>query len=410
MIKQTLSIIAISTLTACAGLFEPELESEAPEFSITDLALLRSSNNFGLQLFQRTAIDSIDNVVISPVSISMALGMTLNGADSTTYDSMRTVLGFDNFTEDEINTSYKNLIAELTGSDPGITMEIANSIWTRLGWTFAADFLARCENSFDAVVEALDFSDPAAVTRINNWVDEKTHGKISKIVEPPIGEEIVMFLINALYFKGTWTHEFDPDDTDTKAFTTGTGPGIAVPTMMQEETLPYLDHELVQGVDLPYGDEYFSMSIYLPKESVHIDSVIGLMTDNAWDGWMTQFEETAVHLEMPSFKLEYKSKLNNVLKDMGMSIAFSPDSANFLRMLPSGGSYSGNLYIDEVMHKTFIEVNEEGTEAAAATSIGMGFTSVPTYTDMKVNRPFIFVIRERASKALLFMGKVVDPS
>lgn len=407
MLRRILPVIAVFSLMACWDQQGAQPEARAPEFTITDLAILSASNDFGINLFQQTTLGVDENVIISPVSVSMALGMTINGAAGTTYDSMRTVLGLDNFTEEQINTSYKNLIAELTGSDPSVTMEIANSIWARLGMDFAADFLGRCEDYFDAVVEVLDFSDPAAKDRINGWVNDKTHGKIETILDESIPVDVVMYLINALYFKGTWTFEFDPNDTSDKPFTTGAGVEITIPTMMQETDLPYLVNEYVQAVDLPYGGEYFSMSIYLPHESVAIDSVIGLMTTVTLDVWVSEFHDNGVNLEMPVFKLEYKKKLNDALQAMGMAIAFSDGAADFSRMLTSR---SRGLFIGEVQHKTFIEVNEEGTEAAAVTSVSIRVTSAPSYTNMKVNRPFIFVIRERASNALLFMGKVVDPT
>ncbi|UCH62673.1 MAG: serpin family protein [Fidelibacterota bacterium] len=376
-----------------------------------EIELAASADRFGLKLFREVVQQDADkNIFVSPLSVSMALGMTANGAADSTLAAMRTTLELADLDEGESNVAYQSLIELLTGADPKVQFDIANSIWYRNIWTFNNDFLQRCQDYFEAVVQGLDFSDPGAADVINAWVKENTQGKIEEIVGKPIDPLTAMFLINALYFNGTWTYEFDPVDTEDDEFTRMDGSKVACRMMSQEADLLYLETGQFQAVDLPYGDGLFSMTVLLPKPEVNLDDLVADLTPENWSLWISGLDSHAVQLELPKIKLSYDLTMNDVLMALGMGVAFDPGQADFTRMLVEGEEYPGNLYIYQVKHKTFVQVDEEGTEAAAVTMVEIGFTSIgPNSIVMRVDRPFIFVIRERTSGTLLFMGKIVEP-
>jgi len=349
-------------------------KKEIPDEPIVDLSsvekqIVESDNKFGLKLFKQIVKEEKDkNVFISPLSVAMALGMTYNGASGETYE---------------------HLIDMLTSLDPKVRFQIANSIWYRLGIPFKSEFIDLCKKYFTALVTGLDFEDAQATKTINAWVDENTNGKIKEIVDSPIKPAMVMFLINAIYFKGTWTYQFDEKDTRDDLFNLPDGTNKPCKMMKQEGEFRYLANSDFQAIDLPYGDGDFSMTVLLPQPQRDIDSLIAEFSQENWN--------------MPRFTLEYEIKLNDILTGLGMGIAFDAAQADLTKM------YEGpeRVYIDQVKHKTFVEVNEEGTEAAAVTSVGIAITSVGLW--MRVDRPFIFVIRENQSQTILFVGKIVDP-
>ncbi|MFQ5753922.1 MAG: serpin family protein, partial [bacterium] len=380
--------------------------SDVRELTTLEKRLVASDNKFGFKLFKEVVKAEPDtNVFISPLSVSMALGMTLNGANSTTKEAMEQTLEFAGMTTDEINQSYKSLIELLTQLDPRVIFDIANSIWYRQGWTFEEEFINRNKTYFDALVQALDFNDPNSVNIINGWVKDNTNGKIEKIIDS-INPNIVMFLINAIYFKGTWTYEFDKELTQDDFFTLPNGTQKSCKMMVQTGEFSYLENDDFQAIDLPYGAGEFRMTIFLPKPTKSLDALIGEFNEGNWSNWLSSFSKDSVTLQFPKFKLEYEITLNDVLKALGMGIAFT-GQADFTRMYQPGG-----LFISYVKHKTFVEVNEEGTEAAAVTVVAImdsaGGSSNIIF--MRVDRPFIFVIRERHSQTILFMGKIVEPS
>lgn len=374
------------------------------ELTSAEKSLVESDNKFGLKLFREICAEENDsNVFISPLSVSMALGMTYNGANGETQEAMQNALELSGLSLEEVNQSYKSLIELLTGLDPKVRFDIANSIWYRQGWDFEQDFLNLCKEYFDALVTGLDFSHPDAPKTINAWVDQSTNGKIKEIVDDPINPFFVMFLINAIYFKGNWTYQFDPDLTKDDKFILPDGVTKPCQMMSQLGDFKYFSNPVFQAIDLPYGDGEFSMTIFLPRPEADINSLIAEFSPESWDEWVSSFSEQSLELFLPRFKLECEFGLNQVLKSMGMEIAFDPDRADFTKMFKPGG-----IWISRVKHKTFVEVNEEGTEAAAVTSVVMGTASVNPI--MRVDRPFVFAIRENHSQTILFIGKVVNPS
>jgi len=370
-----------------------------------EIKLTESDNKFGLKLFREIVKNEQNkNIFISPLSVSMALGMTYNGADSSTLEAMHETLEYGDLTTQEVNESYKSLIKLLTGLDPKVKFQIANSIWYREGFSVENNFIDLNTTYFDAIVRALDFNADNAADIINAWINEKTNGKIEEIIDKPIDTLTVMFLINAIYFKGTWTYEFDEENTTDDIFYLPDGSETQCKMMNHKNDHNYFENEQFQAIDLLYGDADFSMTIFLPKPGIDIDSLITRLNNENWNSWISSFSTQEVNLYLPKFKMEYEISLNNVLCALGMSIAFDPYQADFTNI-----NSNGNLYISKVKHKTFVKVNEEGTEAAAVTSVEIGLTSIGSGITMYINRPFVFAIRENHSGTILFIGKIVEP-
>lgn len=392
----------LALVTACGD--ENPATPVVREPTALEKKLIESDNAFGFKLFaeiNQTAAD--ENVFISPLSVSMALGMTMNGAEGQTYQEMANTLEFHGFTEQQINQTYHSLIDLLTQLDPKVRFEIANSIWYHDTYTVEQEFKELSQRYFDAEIAGLDFADPSSVDIINSWVKDKTNGKIETILDK-ISAEAVMFLINAIYFKAPWTIEFDPELTDDDIFQAPAGMKL-VPTMHLTTDLRYFGDEHVQVLTIPYGNELFAMTIVLPREHANLDSLASELSPELWQNWRVASEEYEVELALPRFKMAYKVELKKILKALGMEIAFAPGVADFNRLLVE----RDDAYINEVRHKTFVEVNEEGTEAAAVTSVGVEITSAPKIVSFRVDRPFIFAIHDLVADTILFIGKIVDP-
>jgi serine protease inhibitor len=382
-------------------------EGVGGELTVAQRYLIESDNKFGLKLFKEIVKEEKDsNVFISPLSVSMALGMTYNGANGETQKAMQKTLELSGLTVDEVNQCYEHLIESLTQLDPKVQFQIANSIWFRQDREPEKEFIDLCKEYFDALVRAMNFADPNAAKIINGWVYENTNGKIEEIVDDPIDPMIVMFLINAIYFKGTWTYWFDEDSTKDTLFTLPDSTQKPCKMMEQRGLYKYFANEDFQAVDLPYGDGDFSMTVFLPSPKTDVNSLIAEFNPENLNHWLSSFSDDSGDIFIPKFKLEYELGLNRVLKTMGMEIAFDPGRADFSKMYQGGG-----VWIDTVKHKTYVEVNEEGTEAAAVTSVEMREVSInPSDFNMRVDRPFIFMIRENKSQTILFIGKIVEPT
>lgn len=396
------SLAAAFILVSCsddgAG---PEQPTPLRSLTEAEKTVARSNTDFSFSLFRQTIkAEPAGNVFISPLSVSMALGMTLNGAAGETRAAMKDALELQGLSEQEINEAYQGLIELLRGADPRVTLRVANSIWGREGYPILQDFIDTNTEYFGAEVQSLDFNDPQSVNIINDWVSNATESRIPEIVDPPIPPEVMLYLINAVYFKGSWTAQFDPEDTHDGIFTAHSGAQQTVQMMMRNGKMRRHINEDLEIVDLPYGWDRYSMAVILPRgEHTLAETLEAMSTD--WEGLLEKLVDTDMTLYLPRFTLEYEVGLKDILTTMGMGIAFEGERADFTGINPAG-----DLFISRVKHKTFVEVNEEGTEAAAATSVEVGVTSVPPV--MRVNRPFIFLIHERHSDAILFIGQVND--
>ncbi len=375
--------------------------------------LIRSDNEFGIDLFKRVtgSYPDEDNMVISPLSAALALAMTYNGAGGTTRDAMETALKKTGMTKEEINGCYKNLMNGLMALDPQVTLDIANSIWYREGFPVSEDFKAINRDYYTAEVNSLDFNDPSAKNVMNNWVSDNTNGKITDIIEN-VPAAAVMYLINAVYFYGTWKYEFSESDTRPAAFYPESGDPFNVDMMAQKVVTDYTSNELFSAVKLPYGNDHYSMAILLPGYGKTTTDIIDELSPENWDQWLGSFvSNDSVNLRLPKFRFAFEDSLNNELKAMGMEIAFSPLEADFTGMIDENQYVDGNLFISMVKQKAFIDVNEKGTEAAAATVVEISLSSSGQEHEIyfTADHPFLFVIMENQSGSILFIGKVGRP-
>ena len=396
-------------LSSCSDTITDDNNINENKLNLTadEAELVKTSQTFGIKLFREIdRADERENIFISPLSVSMAFGMLLNGADNATYDSIRSVLGFENLTNEEINKAYRHLIDLLKKADEDVLFEIANSIWYHNSFHAEEAFLKTNMEYFDAEISALDFADPASVNIINSWVSEKTHEKIKTIIDELSPDEI-MYLINAIYFNGSWKYEFNKDYTRDDMFYFPDGSSGLFKMMSMQARLNYYEDDDLQIVELPYGNEQYNMLIFLPKRIDGLDNFIQSLDETNWQNYLSQLKPDSGIVEMPKFKVEYKLIMNRILADMGMSLAFMPGRADFSRI-----NKVEELSISRVIHKTFIKVDEEGTEAAAVTAIGIRVTSIGAEDDIFyffANHPFFYVIREKDTGAILFMGRMDRP-
>lgn len=366
--------------------------------------VVASSNRFAFDLFRSVNTRFVDtNVFISPLSASFALGMTLNGADGETYVGMTQALRILENDQASINAAYRDLIELLLTLDPSVDMRIANAIWYRHDFPFHQSFLDTVSHYFDARVAGLNFDDPATVSRINAWADTATAGKIPEVLDA-VGDDIVMLLMNAIYFKGSWRSQFDPGNTHDAPFATDQGTSYPARMMhLETQNVALASSNGTLAVDLPYGRAAFTMTAILPPAGTDVDVFIESLDQARWDAIIGALHQTKADVYLPKFTLKWEDTLNSDLISMGMEHAFCEGCADFTRMSPLGDE----LFIDFVKQNTFVNVNEEGTEAAAVTTVGIGVTSAPP--SIRFDRPFVVVIRERLTGTILFIGKVAVP-
>jgi serpin B len=406
------AVAPLASLTACddpaaPGGTPPVITALPRQLTAIEAEMVGATNTFGFNLLKEVNASFADsNVFMSPLSASMALGMTMNGAEGTTFEEMRTALGFGTRSYQELNTSYRSLIDLLRGLDPNVEFKIANAIYYDLadiGAAIEPTFLSESRDYFDAEVKGLDFRLPATVDTVNAWADHNTNGKIPRIIDQ-IQSQIVMLLMNAIYFKGDWRAAFKASETTSEPFHALRGSDVTVSMMHRKGGFRQGRLGNATVAELPYGGDAFVMTILLPDEGVNVNTFLAGLTPSTWQQATAGLHDSDVDLYLPKFRLAWEDTLNDELKRMGMPQAFTPDQAKFTRISRSMGD---KLYIDFVKQKAFVDVNEVGTEAAAVTVVGIGVTSAPV--PVRIDRPFVFAIRERLSGTVLFLGKIVEP-
>lgn len=388
----------------CEKMEDISLEPSLIQLNEKAQQLVSSSSAFGVDLFKAIINSEIQdkNLMISPYSVSSALCMTYNGADGTTRTAMEDALRLKGLSIDEVNINYKQITNALIQVDKRVTISIANSIWYRDDFYVLPDFITMNQDFYDAQVTSMDFGSPGAVDIINNWVASKTNNRIPEIIDE-IDPYTVMFLINAIYFKGPWKYTFDKKNNLSRTFYLPDGTTKQVEMMTQKCNLSHFGNDLMSMVELPYGQGNWAMDLILPNEGKTVSDIAAALNSTVWDSWVASLgTPSELTITLPPFKFDYNKKLNDILADMGMEIAFDPYNADFSKI-----NDQWQLYISKVQHKTFVEVNEEGTEAAAVTSVEIGYTSIGD--NLIFDRPFIFVIREVSTGAILFIGKLANP-
>ena len=373
-----------------------------------DPAFLRAVNEFALELtVQLGRQDAGQNVFLSPANVAIALAMTANGARGETLQSMLSALNLNTLDLETVNSNFAALQALLVRDEPGATIAIANALWARAGVAFNADFLQRTQGFYDARIEALDFDQPDAPKTINEWVRRQTNDKIPAVVER-IPEETILLLMSAIYFNGKWETPFNPEFTQDRPFYLLNGTTKELPTMYRSDDFEYLKGDGFQAVRLPYAGGGVRMVIILPDADRTLAQLTDQLSIENWESWREQFSVKEGQLYLPRFTTRYDAQLNEALKAMGMATAFDGGRADFSGMRP----IPPNVFISQVRHVAYVDVNEAGTEAAAVTSVEMGITSAMPIEEpfvMQVDRPFFFAIEETSTGSILFTGLITEP-
>lgn len=375
-----------------------------------DKEVVEGNNKFAFNIFKELSKeDKEKNMFISPLSISTALTMTYNGAKDNTKEEMSKVLGYEKMDDDKINNSYKTLTGYLENVDKNIKLNIGNSIWIREGEEINKEFININKNIFSAKVDNLDFSKSSSVDKINKWIEKSTNNMIKDMLKEPIPSNVIMYLINAIYFKGDWQEPFDPNNTIKEEFTNSKNEKSQIEFMKKlafDGKTFYGEKDDFKVIRMPYDSGKVSMYAILPKEGLKIDGFVEGLDLDKWNDIKASIgkDKKDVNVSFPKFEIEYGAKeLKYSLINLGMKDAFS-ESANF-------NGIRENLCISNVLHQAKIEVNEKGSEAAAATIVGMKETAMSIIEDPKefiANRPFVFIIEDEESGTILFMGKLED--
>lgn len=410
--KYIATLLLISLLVFVTGCGEGskskglEISSDV-QFDKDDYQKIVAANNqLGFQLLKESSEDEKGNIFISPMSLFMALSMVYNGADGETKEEIAKVLHVEGMGVSELNKANASLMSKLHSHSKQIQLNVANSIWLNDEFHFQTDFAQSNSDYFNAEIQEITINDRKSPQKINAWVKKSTNGKIDKIVDESLEADLVAMLINAIYFKGDWTHKFDKEQTQKQSFHLKDGTTKDVSLMALNENLAYFETDKFQAVSLPYGDEAMSMKVFLPKENYSVEELEGMFTVDSWKQWNSSFIKQIGTILLPKFQLEFEVLLNDILKHLEMTTAFD-NNANFTKMVQENNP----LFISEVKQKTFIDVNEEGTEAAAVTSISLDTASAPAASFfMEVNRPFFIVITDDTTGTILFLGSISNPT
>lgn len=378
------------------------------DFNQEDYEKIVSANNeLGFQIIRDVEDNEDGNAFISPTSLLMALSMVYNGAAGETKEEIAKAMAIEGIDVDDLNQANASLMTMLNKDSDHIQLNVANSIWLNEEFHFLDEFIQHNQDYFNAEVEEIDVLDRKSSKKINNWVKQSTNDKIEDIADDPLDSNLVAMLINAIYFKGDWVHAFDPKQTENRAFHLEDGTTKKVPTMKLNKELAYMENDLFQAITLPYGDGEMSMKVFLPKEDSSLEAVQQQLTEENWNTWNDSFDKKEGKLLLPRFQMEYEATLNETLDSLGMRHAFDRNKADFSNMIQEDVP----LWISKVKQKTFVDVNEEGTEAAAVTSVEMKTVSAPIDQPfrMEVNRPYLIAITDDETNTILFIGSIFNP-
>ena len=370
-------------------------------------SVVDANNDFAFDMYTKVKSDT-ENVFFSPYSISTALAITYEGARGQTAEEIQTVFHFPK--DDNVRRpSFARIYNQLNAGSNDYQLSTANALWAQKDYPFLEDYIKSAENYYGGKVTNLDFIGETEKSRvtINDWIEQQTRNKIKDLIPQGVLSDYTRLVItNAIYFKGFWTNKFDPKDTGEEDFKLSNGNDVKVPMMRltdSELKFKYTETEDLQVLEMPYKGEELSMIILLPKEGKMGDLENSISSEKLTE-WKNALRNETVHISLPKFKFETKYFLVDTLKEMGMPVAFSSSDADF-----SGMNGKRDLFIQNVIHQAFVEVNEEGTEAAAATAVVVNTMSIPSIKDFRADHPFIFIIQDKSTGNVLFLGKVNDP-
>ncbi|MBP2016968.1 serpin B [Symbiobacterium terraclitae] len=376
----------------------PRPESVNPE-------LARAADRFGVRLLRAVyAQRPGENLFLSPASAQVILTLAANGARGETQQEMLSALGYGDMALEAVNQGMRDLRGIMAHPGEKVELTTANAVWHQRGITVAPDFLSVATQQYGAQVSETTFGQPAAAEAINRWVSDQTRGRIPQLVDRT-REDDRMWLVNALYFKGTWQQPFDPALTSERPFHLPGGATREIPFMHQTNGFGYLSEEGLTGVRLPYGQGDLALYLFMPDEW---EGFVEGLTPERYADWIAAMGHRRIQLAVPKVKLTDRAELVEPLMAMGMQRAFVPGQADLTGLFTD----SPALYISRVIQKTFLEINEEGTEAAAATGVGVTLTSAPVDPPPVVvlDRPFLLAIRDDRTGITLFLGAIVDPA
>ena len=421
------AFMLVVVMAATAGCFAVD-KSACKEKTDTD-TVVKGNNKFALELYQKLRAEE-GNLFFSPYSISTALAMTYAGARGQTERQMAEVLHFPTATgnvegdpnkastervdspwsQERFHSMFGAIIKDLNarGEKGGYELTVANALWGQKGYGFLKEFLELVKTNYGGGLNEVDFVDETETARqaINDWVEKETNGKIENLIGKGVLDSMTrLVLTNAIYFKGDWARQFKKDETKDAPFTLSNGQTINVPMMNQTAEFKYMETDSFQALELPYVNDELSMIIFLPKKVDGIGGFEEMLTAEKLSGWLADLGKREVIVSIPKFKQTSQFGLADVFGSMGMGDAFSPAKADF-----SGMTGGRELFISAVVHKAYVDVNEEGTEAAAATGVAMKLTSVaPKATVFRADHPFLFLIRDNSSGSILFIGRMMKP-
>ena len=406
--KVFLILASAAILAGCNpgnGVTEPKSLRLSPQQE----QMLQVSNDFSFNLLRHvSAQEQAANIVLSPLSASMMLGMVMNGSDGETLRQLQTSLGFGaDYSIEDINEYYHQLLDALPALDKTNKVRIANALWAQEGFPFYESFMKVNKEWFSACVENVDFSNSGTVDQINNWASKSTNGLIKKVVsEQDLRSDLVMILANALYFKGIWEEKFSKSDTYKREFTTAGGQTTEVDMMHQTEDFRYADVEDGQLLEMNYKEGQYCMDILLPAKDKSLRQVVAGLTAQKWNSWLGNMRNYEVHVAFPKIEAKYNAELTKALQETGIKDAFNPLTADFSKMSDKP------LYLSVVKQFCYMKVDEEGTEAAAVT-VGMmnkATAAMEEYREFIVDRPYLMVIREKRFGTILFVATVGNPN
>ncbi len=398
-----------AAIGVCIAMSSPAERSQAAVGPSANLS--GAVNDFGFRLLRTLITDNGQNVIVSPLSVWLALAMTSNGAAGDTRTAIAKTIGVQSLDERDFNRAGHELLVTLQKADPAVTMEIANALWTQSGFPINPDFLNASREFYDAVSEGLDFEGKPdeAVAAINAWVNKNTHGRIPTIISRT-ERSTRLILTDAVYFKGRWQSPFVRKATRPRTFHLDPDRSVQAMMMTKGGEFPYLENPDFQAIRIAYGNNRFAMDIFLPRKLTGLADFAAMLDAQHWSQWTGARASRKGTIVMPRFESSYSKRLNDALATTRMAIAFDAGKADFSRIHPPPPP----LLVNDVEHKTWVKVDEEGTEAAAVTSVGvataMRMHTGPPPFQMVVDHPFFFAITEQRSGAILFAGIVTDPA